>query len=186
MKLHIRNMVSYRCQLMVKSVMDNLEIAYKSVELGEVDVNGQVPDERIEQFKADLLDIGLELLEDNNNILTERIKNAIIQIVYLSEEPIKVKLTSHLSEVLDHSYTYLANVFSKVTGRTIEQYIISLKIERVKELLIYDQLSLKEISFMLNYSSESHLSAQFKKVTGMSPTAFIKLKHKKRNYLSSI
>jgi AraC-like DNA-binding protein len=186
MKLHIKNMVSYRCQLMVKSQLDKLGISFISVNLGEVFLKNSISTKQLEQFKTDLIEIGLELIEDNSSILVERVKSTLISKVYMSEEPIKEKLSDYLSKSLEHDYTYLANVFSKETGDTIEHYIISLKIERVKELLIYDELSVKEISYLLNYSSDSHLSAQFKKVTGMSPTAFLNLKNKGREYLSAL
>jgi AraC-like DNA-binding protein len=179
-------MVSIRCKMVVKSELDKLGLHYLKVELGEVNVRENLTDEQRNQLRTELLKSGLELMEDKKAILIERIKNIIIEMVHYDEEVPKVNFSDYLSEKLNHDYTYLANLFSEVTGITIEHYMIAHKIERVKELLIYDELTLTEISYRLNYSSVAHLSNQFKKVTGLTPTFFRNLKHKKRNTLENV
>ena len=179
-------MVSIRCKLLVKSELDKLGLHYLKVELGEVNVKENLTEEQRNQLKAELLKSGLELMDDKKAILIEKIKNLIVEMVHYSEEVPKTNFSDFLSEKLNHDYTYLANLFSEVTGITIEQYMIAHKIERVKELLIYDELTLTEISYRLNYSSVAHLSNQFKKVTGLTPTFFKNLKHKKRNTLENV
>jgi len=179
-------MVSIRCKMVVKSELDKLGLHYLKVELGEVNVKENLTTEQRNQLKTELLKSGLELMDDKKAIMIERIKNLIIEMVHYDEEVPKVNFSDYLSEKLNHDYTYLANLFSEVTGITIEHYMIAHKIERVKELLIYDELTLTEISYRLNYSSVAHLSNQFKKVTGLSPTFFKQLKHKKRNTLENV
>jgi len=179
LKLHIKYMVSIRCKMVVKSELDKLGLYYSKVNLGEVDIKDNVTPEQIEQLRIALLKSGLELMDDKKAILIEKIKNIIIEMIHYADEPPKINFSDYLSEKLKHEYTYLANLFSEVTGITIEHYIITHKIERVKELLLYDELNLTEISYMLNYSSVAHLSSQFKKVTGLTPTYFRKLKNKK-------
>jgi AraC-like DNA-binding protein len=179
-------MVSIRCKMVLKSELDKLGLHYLKVELGEVNVKENLTEEQRNQLKAELLKSGLELMDDKKAILIEKIKNLIIEMVHYSEEVPKSNFSDFLSEKLNHDYTYLANLFSEVTGITIEQYMIAHKIERVKELLIYDELTLTEISYRLNYSSVAHLSNQFKKVTGLTPTFFKNLKHKKRNPLENV
>lgn len=179
-------MVSIRCKLMVKAELEALNLHFRSVELGEVEIIENItPDER-ELLKKALALSGLELMDDKKAILIERIKGVIIEMVHYAEEQPKYKFSEYLSEKLQYDYTYLANLFSEVTGTTIEHFIISHKIERVKELLIYDELNLTEISYLLNYSSVAHLSMQFKKVTGLTPTFFKKLKLRKRIALSDV
>ncbi len=179
-------MVSIRCKMIVRSELDKLGLHYTRVELGEVNVKEKITPEQLVQFKAGLLKSGLELMDDKKAILIERIKNVIVEMVHYEDEVPKVNFSDYLSGKLKYDYTYLANLFSEVTGTTIEQYIISHKIERVKELLIYDELSLTEISYRLNYSSVAHLSNQFRKVTGLTPTFFKNLKHKKRSTLENV
>ncbi len=179
MKLFIKYMVSIRCKMVVKSELDKLELHYSKVELGEVDLKETLDAEQRALLKAALLQSGLELMDDKKAILIERIKNVIVELVHYAEEPGKTNFSDLLSEKLNYDYTYLANLFSEVTGITIEQYLITHKIERVKELLLYDELSLTEISYRLNYSSVAHLSSQFKKVTGLTPTYFRKLRLRK-------
>jgi AraC-like DNA-binding protein len=186
MKLFIKYMVCIRCKMVVKSELDKLGLIYKKVELGEVDLVGDLTTEQHEQLKTALLKSGLELMEDKKAILIEKIKNVIIEMVHYADEPPKVNLSDYLSEKLEYDYTYLSNVFSEVTGITIEQYMISHKIERVKELLLYEELTLSEISYRLNYSSVAHLSNQFKKVTGLTPTYFKTLKHKRRDTFHNV
>jgi len=163
----------------VKSELDKLGLHYSKVELGEVDVMEDITEEQRIQLKTELLKSGLELMDNQKSILIEKIKNIIIETVHCNEELPKINFSEYLSEKLKHEYTYLANLFSEVTGITIEHFIIAHKIERVKELLLYDELNLTEISYKLNYSSVAHLSNQFKKVTGLTPSFFKELKNKR-------
>jgi len=179
-------MVSIRCKMMVKSELDKLGIEYGVIDLGEVEVKQPLSPEMHVQLKTALLKSGLELMDDKKAILIEKIKLVIIEMVHYADEVPRIKNSEYISGKLDHDYTYLANLFSEVTGITIEQFIIAHKIERVKELLIYDELNLTEISYKLNYSSVAHLSNQFKKITGLTPTFFKKLKEKRRNALDSL
>jgi len=179
-------MVSSRCKMVVKSELGKLGLHYIVVELGEVEIKENISDAQRNLLKIALLKSGLELMEDKKAILIEKIKGVIVELVHYSEELPKTNFSDFLSQKLNYDYTYLANLFSEVTGTTIEHYIIAHKIERVKELLIYDELSLSEISYLLNYSSVAHLSAQFKKVTGLTPTFFKQLKLKKRRTLDQI
>lgn len=175
-------MVSIRCKMVVKSELDRLGLHYGIVELGEVDIKGDISEEQRDLLRLALLRSGLELMDDKKAILIEKIKNVIVEMIHYHDEvgPLKVNFSDYLSEKLQHDYTYLATLFSEVTGITIEHYIISHKIERVKELLLYDELNLTEIAYKLNYSSVAHLSNQFKKVTGLTPTYFKQLKQYKR------
>jgi AraC-like DNA-binding protein len=186
MKLFIKYMVCIRCKMVVKSELEKLGLHYKKVDLGQVDIVGGITAEQQDQLKKALLKSGLELMEDKRAVLIERIKNVIIEMVHYEDEPIKTNFSDYLSEKLEYDYTYLSNIFSEVTGITIEHYIIAHKIERVKELLLYDELTLSEISYRLNYSSVAHLSYQFKKVTGLTPTFFKQLKHNRRNTLDNV
>lgn len=186
MKLYIKYMVSIRCKMAVKSALDELGLRYGVVDLGEIEVVTGITAEQRELLRARLLQWGLELMDDHKAILIERIKNTIIEMIHYSEELPKVKNSTYLSEKLGLDYTYLANLFSETTGTTIEQYVIAHKIERVKELLLYDEINLTEIAYLLNYSSVAHLSMQFKKVTGLTPSFFKKLKHMRRHVLESL
>lgn len=179
MKLFIKYMVSVRCKTIVKSALNKLGVNHFKVDLGEVEIMDNITDEQREQLKTALLKAGLEVMDDQKAILIEKIKNVILEMIYFSEEFPKGNFSTYISEKLPHEYTYLANLFSEVTGITIEHYIIMHKIERAKELLLYDDLSLTEISYRLNYSSVAHLSSQFKKITGLTPTYFRKLKSKR-------
>ena len=179
-------MISIRCQMVVKSELEKQGINYTSVELGEVEITGKVSKEQLDSLGAALKLTGLELMDDKKLILVEKIKTIIIELIHNSEGQLKINLSDFLSEKLNHNYTYLSNLFSEVKGTTIEQYTLSHKIEKVKELLIYDELSLTEIAWKLNYSSVSHLSNQFKKMTGLTPSHFKKLKNKKRISLEDL
>jgi AraC-like DNA-binding protein len=172
--------------MVVKSELDKLGLHYKKVDLGEVDIFGDITPEQHDHLKTALLKSGLELMDDKKAVLIEKIKNVIIEMVHYADEPPKTNFSDYLSGKLNHDYTYLSNIFSEVTGITIEHFIIAHKIERVKELLLYDELSLSEISYMLNYSSVSHLSNQFKKVTGLTPSYFRSLKHKRLKSLNNV
>ncbi len=176
MKLHIKYMVSLRCKMAVRAALDSQNIHYKTIELGEVEILNEITDEQRKLLKKDLLKSGLELMDDKIAMLVEKIKNVIVEMVHYSDEPITVNFSHYLSEKLHHDYASLSTLFSEVTGTTIEHYLIAHKIEKVKELLLYDELTLTEISYQLNYSSVAHLSNQFKKVTGLTPTYFKHLK----------
>lgn len=173
-------MVSIRCKMIVKSELDKLGIIYGTVDLGEVEIRSTISTLQLESLKVSLAKTGLELMDDKKAILIERIKNVVIEMVHYQDEFPAMKKSDYISEKLQYDYTYLANIFSEATGITIEHFIITHKIERVKELLIYNELNLSEISYKLKYSSVAHLSAQFKKITGLTPTYFKKLRFKKR------
>jgi YesN/AraC family two-component response regulator len=179
MKLLIKNMVSLRCKLIVKSELENMGLHPSIVELGEVETVEELSAEQYQQLKSALLHSGLELMEDKKSMLIEKIKNIVVERVHYSEEPMLVNFSAYLSEKLNYDYNYLSNLFSEVKGTTIEHFIIAHKIERAKELLIYNELSLTEIAEKLHYSNVAHLSNQFKKVTGLTPTFFKKMKHKR-------
>jgi AraC-like DNA-binding protein len=179
-------MVSDRCKMAVKVELKKLNLHFIFVDLGEVEIMEELTSEQRELLKSALLSSGFELMDDRKAMLIEKIKNTIIQMVHHSDEIIKTNFSTYLSEKLDHDYTYLANLFSDVQGTTIEQFIISHKIERIKELIFYDELNITEIAWKLNYSSVAHLSNQFKKTTGLSPTHFKQLKDKSRRPLEDI
>ena len=179
-------MVSLRCKMMVKDELKKLGMRYVVVDLGTVEILEDITTEQRIQLKAALLKSGLELMDDQKAILIEKIKNVITEMVHYSDELPKVNFSDLVSEKLGYDYTYLANIFSEVKGITIEQYIIANKIERVKELIIYDELNLTQISYKLNYSSVAHLSNQFKKVTGLTPTFFKNLKQKRKGNLEDM
>jgi AraC-like DNA-binding protein len=179
-------MVSIRCKMVVKEELKKLGLHFTTVDLGVVDVMETITDEQREQFKADLLKSGLELMDDKKAILIEKIQNVIIEMVHYEDELPKVNFSDYLSSKLNYDYTYLANLFSETKGVTIEHFIILHKIERVKELIIYDELNLSEIAWKLHYSSVAHLSNQFKKITGLTPSYFKTLKHKKRSRLEDV
>jgi AraC-like DNA-binding protein len=186
MKLYIKNMVSLRCKMVVKAELEKLNLIHLIVELGEVEIMDEISGVTLEKLKRELLKSGLEIMENQSAILVEKIKNIIVEMVHYSEELPKVNFSNFLSEKLNHNYSYLAKLFSEVKGTTIEHYIIMHKIERVKELIIYDELNLTEIAYKLHYSSVAHLSIQFKKVTGLTPSFFKTLKNRKRTDLENI
>ena len=179
-------MVSNRCKMAVKEELKKLGLHYILVELGEVDIMETISNEQREELKAGLIDSGLELMDDKRAVLIEKIKNVIVEMVHHSDEMIKTNFSDYLSEKLNHDYTYLANLFSEIQGVTIEHFIINHKIERIKELIIYDELNITEIAWKMNYSSVAHLSNQFKKVTGLSPSHFKQLKTKRRSQIEDI
>jgi AraC-like DNA-binding protein len=186
MKLFIKNMVCIRCKMVVKDELSKLGLHYTTVELGEADLVENISTEMREKIRTALYKSGLELMDDKKSVLIQRIKNVIIELVHYSEEPLTINFSEFLSKKLTHDYTYLANLFSEVQGTTIEQFIIAHKIERVKELLVYGELNLTEIAYQMHYSSVAHLSTQFKKVTGLTPSHFKKLGNKRRNLLDDI
>ena len=179
-------MVSNRCKMTVKEELKKLGLHFVIVELGEVEIMEDMTPEQREELKTALSNSGLELMDDKRAVLVEKIKNAIIELVHHSDENIKINFSEYLSEKLSHNYTYLANLFSEVRGITIEHFLIAHKIEKIKELIIYDELNITEIAWKMNYSSVAHLSNQFKKVTGLSPTHFKQLKDKRRSPIEEI
>lgn len=186
MKLYIKYMVSLRCKMLVKSELEKLGIDYLSVDLGTVEIRGDITEKQREKFRKNLQQAGLELLDNKKNILVEKIKAVIVEMIHYSEEIPKVNDSDHISEKLGYDYTYLSNIFSEVKGMTIQQYVIMHKIEKVKELLLYDELTLTEIAYRLHYSSVAHLSNQFKKVTGLTPTYFKEVKEKREKNLEDL
>ncbi len=185
-KLYIQNMVSLRCKMLVKATLDRLDLHYVNVELGEVDLRNHPTEEQLQLLRSELLTSGLVLMENQRAILVEKIKAVIIEMVHYADEFPRVKHSVYISEKLHYNYTYLANLFSEVKGITLEQYIIIHKIEKVKELILYDEMNLSEIAFKLNYSSSAHLSNQFKKITGLTPSFFKKLKEKRQKPLENL
>ena len=179
-------MVSLRCKMMVKDELKKLGIQYAVLDLGMVEILEDITETQHEQLKKNLLRSGLELLDNKKSILIEKIKNVITEMIHYSDELPKINFSDHISEKLNYDYTYLANIFSEVKGITIQQFIIIHKIERVKELLLYDELNLTEISHKLQYSSVAHLSNQFKKVTGLSPSFYKQLKQKRKSNLENM
>ena len=180
-------MVSLRCKLIVRSTLENMKLQPVSVELGEADIKEEeLSDGQLEELKKGFLHFGLELLEDKKAILIEKIKTIIIEMIHYSDELPEQNYSSYISSKLQYDYTYLSNIFSEVKGITIQQFIILNKIERVKELLLYDELSLTEISHKLHYSSVAHLSNQFKKITGLTPSYFKKMKNARKNNLEQL
>ncbi len=179
MKLFIKNMVSIRCKIIVKQELENLGLHHTVVELGEVQIEENLSAKKQKELSAALLISGLELMDDQKAILIEKIKNIIVEMIHYSDEFPKTNFSSFLSKKLNYEYNYISSLFSEVKGTTIEHFIISHKIERAKELLIYNELSLTEIAHKLHYSSVAHLSNQFKKVTGLTPSFYKKMKHKR-------
>ena len=179
-------MVSSRCKMVVKEELKKLGLHFMMVDLGEVEIMENINMEQRLELKTALINLGLDLMDDKRAVLIEKIKNVIIQMVHHSDQVIKVNFSNFLSEKLNHDYTYLSNLFSEVQGTTIEQFLISHKIERIKELIIYGELNITEIAWKMNYSSVAHLSNQFKKMTGLSPSHFKQLKDKRRSPLEEI
>lgn len=186
MKLYIKYMVSLRCKMMVKEELKKIGIQNVIIDLGVVEILESITEEQHEQLKVNLMKSGLELLDNKRSILVEKIKNVIIEMIHYTDEVSKVNNSNFISEKLGYDYTYLANIFSEVKGITIQQFIIINKIERAKELLLYNELSLTEISHRLHYSSVAHLSNQFKKITGLTPTFYKDIAEKRRNNLENL
>lgn len=180
MKLYIKNMVCSRCKMVVKSVFESLGINPISIELGEVELKNDIPENQKQALLKKLRAIGFDLIDDKKSKTIDKIKTLIIDLVQNKNNDLKGNLSDYISQELHQDYTTMSNLFSEVENSTIEKYFINQKIEKVKELIIYDELSLSEIAYSLNYSSVSHLSNQFKKITGFSPTYFKNLKTLKR------
>ncbi len=186
MKIFIKNMVCIRCKMVLQSELEKIGIQYNNLELGEVNVVGSISSEQLEQLDKNLRKTGLELLVDKRSQLIEKIKSIIIELIHYSDDELKINFSQYLSEKLNYDYTYISNLFSEVHGTTIEQFIIRHKIERVKELLVYNELNLSEIAWKLHYSSVQHLSNQFKKVTGLTPTFFKKMSNQRRHGINNV
>lgn len=179
-------MVSLRCKMMVKEELKKLGLHFVVVDLGVVEILEDISPLQKEELKINLLRSGLELLDDKKSILIEKIKNVIVEMIHYSDEVPKVNYSDYLSEKLEYDYTYLSNIFMEVKGTTIQQFIITHKIEKVKELILYDELNLTEIALKLHYSSVAHLSNQFKKITGLSPSVYKQLKSKRKSNLENM
>lgn len=185
-KLYIKYMVSLRCKMMVKEELKKLGLHCVIVDLGMVVIREDISEFQREQLRENLSKSGLELMSDKKSILVEKIKNVIIKMIHYSEELPKENYSTYISEKLGYDYTYLANIFSEVKGITVQQFIINHKIEKIKELLLYDELSLSEIAFVMHYSSVAHLSNQFKKNTGLCPSFYKNLKQKRSEPLENL
>jgi AraC-like DNA-binding protein len=172
--------------MVVKAELEKIGLQYTYVKIGEADIIGDVQPGQLKQLGAALKKSGLLLMDDKKSVLVEKIKSAIIELVHYTEEQIKVNLSDYLSQKLNYDYTYLANLFSEVKGTTIEKFYLTHKIEKVKELIVYDELNLSEIAYKMHYSSVAHLSNQFKKYTGLTPTHFKMLKNKRRETLEDV
>jgi len=186
MKIYVKYMVSLRCKMVVKEELKKLGLHFILVDLGEIEIMEDISDIQRNELKLALLTSGLELMDDKRAVLIEKVKTVIIEMVHYSDELPKINYSDYISEKLDYDYTYLSNLFSEVKGITIQQFIIIHKIERVKELLLYNEMNLTEISHKLQYSSVAHLSNQFKKITGLTPSEFKRLKFKHRNTIEEI
>ena len=165
--------------MIVKDALEKMRLHYTMVELGEVEIIEDLTPDQKKDLKMNLLKSGLDLMEDKKSILIEKIKNIVVEMIHYSDEPPLINFSAYLSKKLNYDYNYLSNLFSEVKGTTIEHFIISHKIERAKELLIYNELTLTQIAEKLHYSNVAHLSSQFKKVTGLTPSFFKKMKHRR-------
>lgn len=186
MNLYIKNMVCNRCVIAVRSELERLGIAVQEVELGEAKVQNDLTPEEVQYLDQSLKKLGFELINDRKSRIIEQIKNEIVYLVHHSDEILAIKLSSWLADKLHYDYTYLSNLFSEVEGTTIEKYYIAQRIEKVKELLVYDELSLAEIAEAMGYSSAAYLSSQFKKVTGLTPTFYKSIKETKRKNIDEL
>lgn len=186
MILHIKNMVCIRCQMVVKNELEKIGFKYVYVKIGEAETFDPLDAEQLKQLDRALKKSGLLLMDSKKSILVEQIKSTIIELVHHTDDQIKVNLSVFLSEKLNHDYPYLANLFAEVNGITIEKFYLTHKIEKVKELIVYDELNLTQIANKMHYSSVAHLSNQFKKFTGLTPSHFKKLKNKRRGTLEDV
>jgi YesN/AraC family two-component response regulator len=186
MKLYIKNMVCSRCKMAVQAELDKAGIKTSSLELGEVELKHEPTERQFLNLTKGLIALGFELIDNKKSRIIEKIKNTVVELVHYSAEHPKINLSSYLSDKLHYDYTYLSNLFSEVEGTTIEKYYISQRIEKVKELLMYDELSLSEIAYKLGYTTVAYLSAQFKKVTGLTPTFYKSVKERKRKNIEDL
>ena len=180
MKLYVKNMACLSCKVFVKEALEELEIHTVKVELGEIETKEDLTKDDKEKLSKKIKKVGLEILENKQGLLIEKIRKVVVEYVYHTEEKIITNFSDYLSSKLNYSYTYLSNFFSEVEATTIEQYVIAMKIERIKELIMFEDFTLTEIAYKLHYSSVAHLSSQFKKVTGLTPSHFKALKKKRR------
>jgi AraC-like DNA-binding protein len=179
-------MVCPRCITAVRNELEQMKLIITSLELGEAEINNELSPEELQYLDNELKKLGFELIGDRKSRMIEQIKNEIIYLVHHSDEILKTNLSSWISDKLHYDYTYLSNLFSEVEGTTIEKYYIAQRIEKVKELLVYDELSLAEIADALGYSSAAYLSSQFKKVTGLTPTFYKSVKETKRRNINEL
>ena len=179
-------MVSLRCKMVVKEILKELGLHFIVVDLGEIEIMEDIDSEQRAELKKTLFESGLELLDDKKAILIEKVKSVVIDMIHYTEYLPKINYSDYIAEKLNHDYTYLSNIFSEVKGITIQQFIIVHKVERIKELIIYNELNMTEIAFKMNYSSVAHLSNQFKKITGLTPSHFKQLKDKRRSPIEEI
>ena len=186
MKMYIKNMVCNRCKMVVKSELEKLGLQPLSVELGEVELKEEPTDEEKERIDARFRELGFELIGDKKSRLIERVKNLVVELVHHSDEPLTMNVSDYLTQFIPMEYNYLSNLFSEVEGTTIEKFYIAQRLERVKELLVYDELSLSEIAYQMGYSSVAYLSTQFKKVVGLTPSHFKSIKAAKRKSLDHL
>ncbi|WP_313807929.1 AraC family transcriptional regulator [Flavobacterium sp.] len=186
MKIYIKNMVCSRCKMVVQSELEKLGLPIIDVELGEVTLQTEISETQKEVLAKHLLQFGFELIDDKKSRIIEQVKTLIINLVHHDAEAMKINLSDFISSKIGLDYNYVSNLFSEVEGTTIEKYFIVQRIEKVKELLMYDELSLSEIAYKLNYSSVAYLSNQFKKVTGFTPSYFKQLKEKKRKQIEDL
>ena len=183
MKIYIKNMVCNRCKMVVKSELEQLGLQPLTVELGEVELREELTNKQKERVNTRFLELGFELIDDKKSRLIERVKNLVVELVHHSEEQLNMNVSDYLIQYIPMEYKYLSNLFSEVEGTTIEKFYIAQRIERVKELLVYDELSLSEIAHQMGYSSVAYLSTQFKKVVGLTPSHFKNIKAAKRKSL---
>jgi len=185
-KLLIKNMVCQRCILAVENIFRGLKIPVHKISLGEIDLERKLAASELKQVKEELNKVGFELIEKRVNKIIEDIKKAVIDYLNLGMDNENLKLSSFIVKIIPYEYSYLSDLFSTVEGKTIEQFFILNRIEKVKELLVYDQLSLTEISYQTGFSSVHHLSAQFKKITGLTPSHFKRIAADKRKFLDKL
>ncbi|WP_417355143.1 helix-turn-helix domain-containing protein [Flavobacterium sp.] len=186
MQLYIKNMVCNRCIMAVRTELEAIKASIKSIELGEVNIEGDLSALQLQQLEESLTRLGFEIINDKRSRLIEQIKNEIIALVHHSGEVLNQNLSFWLAEKMHYDYTYLSNLFSDVEGTTIEKYYIAQRIEKVKELLVYDEMSLSEIADKMGYSSAAYLSSQFKKITGFTPTHYKSIKETKRKKIDEL
>lgn len=186
MKLYIKNMVCNRCVMVVEQILNRLAIPFHNVQLGEVDIEKELTTVQEAALDDQLHAVGFSLIDDRKQRMIEQIKNLVVKMVHQNAETPRQNFSDFLSAQLHYDYTYLSNLFSDVEGTTIEQYIIRQKIERAKELLVYDEMTLSEIADQMGYSSVAHLSSQFKKVTGLTPSHFRQIRENKRKPLDEL
>ena len=186
MKLYIKYMVSIRCKMILKQELENLGLDYRSIELGEVEITRTLEPYEIEKLKIALLKSGLELMDDKKAIWIEKVKNVVIEMIHYSDELPKQKNSVYISQKIHLNYNQISSLFSETTGITLEHYIIVHKIEKAKELILYDELNLSEIADKLGYKNVSHLSSQFKTITGNTPSFYKHLKYKRRTPLEDL